>query len=39
MDAPRYEEAVFEPKSPPKLSWNCCNELFENVIPENTADL
>ena len=39
MEDPRYEGAVFEAESPPKLLWNCCYGFFENVIPEYTADL
>jgi hypothetical protein len=37
MASPPYEEAVFEAASPPKLLWECCGDLFENVISEYTA--
>jgi hypothetical protein len=37
MTSPQYEEAVFEAESPPKLLWECCTDLFENVIPECTT--
>ena len=37
METPAYEKAVFEAVSPPKLLWECCDELFENIIPEYTA--
>lgn len=39
VEAPHYEEAVFEAESPPKLLWECCNSLFEDVIPDYTAGL
>ncbi|SFG90534.1 hypothetical protein SAMN04488063_3234 [Halopelagius inordinatus] len=39
METPHYEEAVFEAESPPKLLWECCNDLFETVIPDYTAEL
>ena len=38
LDAPEYEAVVFEASSPPKLLWECCDELFESVIPEYTAE-
>lgn len=37
-DTPAYEAVVFEASSPPKLLWECCDELFNRVIPEYTAD-
>jgi hypothetical protein len=39
METPHYEQAVFEAASPPKLLWECCDELLENVIPAHTAEL
>ena len=39
METPNYEDAVFEAESPPKLLWECCNDLFETVVPKNTAEL
>ncbi|RLM62580.1 hypothetical protein [Halorubrum sp. Atlit-26R] len=37
-EAPEYERVVLEAASPPKLLWECCDELFENVIPDYTAE-
>lgn len=37
-EAPEYETVVLEAASPPKLLWECCDELFENVIPDYTAE-
>jgi len=34
METPHYEEAVFESESPPKLVWECCDDLFETVISD-----
>lgn len=39
METPNYDEAVFKAKSPPKLLWECCDRLFETVLPENMADV
>lgn len=39
MEGPQYEETVFDADAPPKLLWECCSDLFENVIPEYTAEL
>ncbi|PSQ53219.1 hypothetical protein BRD20_03280 [Halobacteriales archaeon SW_8_65_20] len=36
MERPAYESTVFEAESPPKLLWECCEALFEDVIPEYT---
>ena len=38
MEVPHYEGVVFEAASPPKLLWECCDELFENVLPNYTAE-
>ena len=39
MENPHYEQAVFEATSPPKLLWECCDELFEKIIPAHTAEV
>lgn len=39
METPQYEGAVFEADSPPKLLWECCDDLFETVIPDYTTGL
>ncbi len=38
MDTPHHEGVVFEAESPPKLLWECCDDLFENVIPMYTEE-
>ena len=38
METPRREGAVFEAESPPKLLWECCDVLFEDVIPRYTKE-
>ena len=38
METQEYEEVVFEASSPPKLLWECCEELFTDVIPHYTAE-
>lgn len=37
IETPHYDGVVFEAASPPKLLWECCNELFETVIPDYTT--
>jgi hypothetical protein len=37
METPHYDGVVFEAASPPKLLWECCDELFETVIPDYTT--
>ena len=37
METPHDEGAVFEAESPPRLLRECCDELFETVIPVYTA--
>jgi len=39
METPTSEAVVFEASSPPKLLWECCDDLFNNVIPSYTAEL
>jgi hypothetical protein len=39
METPHHEGIGFEVESPPKLLWECCDRLFEDVIPKYTADL
>ncbi|MDB2224441.1 hypothetical protein PM023_07125 [Halorubrum ezzemoulense] len=39
METPAYEAVVFEAASPPKLLWECCEDLFNNVIPDYTGEL
>lgn len=39
MEEPHHEGFVFEAESPPKLLWECCDELFGEVIPNYTATL
>jgi hypothetical protein len=39
METPHHEGITFEVESPPKLLWECCDRLFEDVIPKYTADL
>jgi len=39
IEAPHHEGVVFEASSPPKFLWECCGRLFEDVIPEYTADI
>jgi hypothetical protein len=38
METPEYEGVVFDAESPPKLLWECCDELFENVLLDYTAE-
>jgi hypothetical protein len=38
MERPEYDGVVFEAESPPKLLWECCQALFEDVIPEYTTE-
>ncbi|WP_136591247.1 hypothetical protein [Salinigranum halophilum] len=38
METPHYEGVVFEAASPPKLLWECCGELFEDVVPNYTTE-
>ncbi|MCO8267429.1 hypothetical protein NKF06_12735 [Haloferax sp. AB510] len=38
MESPHHEKATLEASSPPKLLWECCSRLFDDVIPEYTAD-
>jgi hypothetical protein len=37
MESPHYEAVAFEAASPPKRLWECCIDLFENVLPEYSA--
>jgi hypothetical protein len=37
METLHYDGVVFEAASPPKLLWECCDELFETVIPDHTT--
>ena len=39
METPAYEGVAFEAASPPKLLWECCEDLFNNVIPDHTGEL
>ncbi len=39
METPQYEQVTFEAEAPAKLLWECCEELFANVIPVYTAEL
>lgn len=39
METPEYEGVVFEAASPPKLLWECCDALFEDVLPSYTTGL
>ena len=36
METPHREGVAFDAKSPPRLLWECCEGLFEEVIPEHT---
>ncbi|MFC5279731.1 hypothetical protein ACFPM1_13325 [Halorubrum rubrum] len=38
METPEYEGVVFEAASPPRLLWECCEELFTDVIPDYTGE-
>lgn len=38
METPHHEAASFEAQSPPKILWECCDELFTTVIPEYTTN-
>ncbi|ERG93664.1 hypothetical protein [Haloquadratum walsbyi] len=38
MERPEYDGVIFEAESPPKLLWECCQALFEDVIPEYTSE-
>ena len=39
MESPTYSEAVFDASSPPVLLWECCDDLFEHVLPKYTTQL
>jgi hypothetical protein len=39
METPHYEGAMFEAESPPKLLWECRDDLFRTVIPDYTEEL
>lgn len=36
METPHHEGVVFEAESPPKLLWECCDKLFEEILPTYT---
>jgi len=38
MEIPHHEGVELEAQVPAKLLWECCEDLFENVIPKYTAD-
>lgn len=38
METPEHEGIVFEAESPPKRLWECCEALFDDVIPEYTTE-
>jgi len=39
METPHYEKAVFDTAAPPKLLWECCDKLFETVLPRYTTEI
>ncbi|EMA53458.1 MULTISPECIES: hypothetical protein [Halococcus] len=38
METPHHEGVVFEAESPPKLLWECCSELFEEILFTDTEE-
>jgi len=38
MDEPQYEGVDIDAQAPAKILWECCEDLFENAIPQYTVD-
>lgn len=37
METPHHEGVTFKAESPPKLLWECCDELFGEIIPTSSV--